>query len=139
MAIGTAGYTAMLCVLALERHGVQPAHGEILVTNAAGGVGSVATALLAQLRFTVVAVSGRLAETDYLKSLGAAEVLDRATFATPGKPLGKVHWAGAVNVVGSHTLANISATTKYLGFVTACGLAGGLISRLLSRYSFNAA
>lgn len=126
MAIGTAGYTAMLCVLALERHGVTPAHGEILVTGAAGGVGSVATAILARLGFTVVAVSGRSAETEYLKSLGAAEVLDRAMFATPGKALGKERWAGAVDVVGSHTLANVCATTKYKGVVTACGLAGGM-------------
>jgi acrylyl-CoA reductase (NADPH) len=126
MAIGTAGYTAMLCVLALERHGVTPAHGEILVTGAAGGVGSVATAVLTRLGYRVVAVSGRPAETDYLKRLGAVEVLDRATFATPGKPLGKERWAGAVDVVGSHTLANVCAMTKYRGVVTACGLAGGM-------------
>jgi len=126
MAIGTAGYTAMLCVLALERHGVTPAHGEIVVTGAAGGVGSVATAVLTRLGYSVVAVSGRPAETEYLKRLGAVEVLDRATFATPGKPLGKERWAGAVDVVGSHTLANICATTKYRGVVTACGLAGGM-------------
>ncbi len=126
MAIGTAGYTAMLCVLALERHGVIPAHGEILVTGAAGGVGSVAIAVLEKLGFTVAAVSGRPTETDYLKSLGAAEVLDRAAFATPGKALGKERWAGAVDVVGSHTLANVCATTKYRGVVTACGLAGGM-------------
>lgn len=126
MAIGTAGYTAMLCVLALERHGVTPADGEILVTGAAGGVGSVATVVLTRLGFKVVAVTGRPAEADYLKSLGAVEVLDRATFATPGKPLGKERWAGAVDVVGSHTLANVCATTKYGGVVTACGLAGGM-------------
>ena len=126
MAIGTAGYTAMLCVLALERHGVTPAHGEILVTGAAGGVGSVATAVLTRLGYRVVAVSGRPAETDYLKHLGAVEVLDRAAFATPGKPLGRERWAGAVDVVGSHTLANVCATTKYRGVVTACGLAGGM-------------
>lgn len=126
MAIGTAGYTAMLCVLALEKHGVKPEHGEILVTGAAGGVGSVAIAVLAKLGFTVVAVSGRPAEADYLKSLGAAEVLDRSTFSAPGKPLGKERWAGAVDVVGSHTLANVCATTKYSGIVTACGLAGGM-------------
>jgi len=126
MAIGTAGYTAMLCVLALERQGVTPAHGEILVSGAAGGVGSVATAVLAKLGYTVVAVSGRPAETDYLKYLGASEVLSRAEFGTPGKPLGKERWAGAVDVVGSHTLANICATTKYRGVVTACGLAGGM-------------
>lgn len=126
MAIGTAGYTAMLCVLALEKHGVKPEHGEILVTGAAGGVGSVAIAVLAKLGFTVVAVSGRPAEAAYLKSLGAAEVLDRSTFSAPGKPLGKERWAGAVDVVGSHTLANVCATTKYSGIVTACGLAGGM-------------
>ena len=126
MAIGTAGYTAMLCVMALERHGITPDDGEILVTGAAGGVGSVAIALLAKLGFTVVAASGRSAEADYLKQLGAVEVMDRATLATPGKPLGKARWAGAVDVVGSHTLANICATTKYRGVVTACGLAGGM-------------
>ena len=127
MAIGTAGYTAMLCVLALERHGVKPGHGEILVTGAAGGVGSVATAVLARLGYTVVVVvSGRPAEADYLKQLGAAEVLDRAQFASPGKPLGKERWAGAVDVVGSHTLANVCATIRYRGIVTACGLAGGM-------------
>jgi len=126
MAIGTAGYTAMLCVLALERHGVTPADGEILVTGAAGGVGSVATAVLSRLGFTVVAVSGRPAEAGYLKSLGAVDILDRATFATPGKPLGKERWAGAVDVVGSHTLANVCATTQYRGVVSACGLAGGM-------------
>jgi len=126
MAIGTAGYTAMLCVLALERHGVTPAHGEILVTGAAGGVGSVAIAVLAKLGYTVVAVSGRTEESDYLKRLGASEVLGRAEFAAPGKPLGKERWAGAVDVVGSHTLANVCATTKYRGVVTACGLAGGM-------------
>ncbi len=126
MAIGTAGYTAMLCVLGLERHGVTPAHGEILVTGAAGGVGSVAIAVLAKLGYTVVAVSGRTEEADYLKRLGASEVLGRAEFAAPGKPLGKERWAGAVDVVGSHTLANVCATTKYRGVVTACGLAGGM-------------
>ena len=126
MAIGTAGYTAMLCVLALERHGVTPADGEIVVTGAAGGVGSVAKAVLTRLGYRVVAVSGRPAETEYLKQLGAVEVLDRATFATPGKPLGRERWAGALDVVGSHTLANVCATTQYRGVVTACGLAGGM-------------
>ncbi len=126
MAIGTAGYTAMLCVLALERHGVTPEHGEILVTGAAGGVGSVATAVLTQLGFSVVAVSGRPEESEYIKSLGAVEVLDRAEFEAPGKPLGKERWAGAVDVVGSQTLANVCATTRYRGVVTACGLAGGM-------------
>jgi len=126
MAIGTAGYTAMLCVLALERYGVEPTRGKILVTGAAGGVGSVAISVLAKLGFTVVAVTGRPTEHDYLKRLGAAEVLDRALFSTPSKPLGKAQWAGAVDVVGSHTLVNICATTKYRGVVTACGLAGGM-------------
>ncbi len=126
MAIGTAGYTAMLCVLALERHGVKPEHGEIVVTGAAGGVGSVAVALLAKLGYTVAAVTGRAAEADYLKALGAATVLERAEFSQPGKPLAKERWAGAVDTVGSHTLANVCAQTKYGGVVTACGLAGGM-------------
>jgi acrylyl-CoA reductase (NADPH) len=126
MAIGTAGYTAMLCVMALERHGVAPESGEILVTGAAGGVGSVAVAVLAKLGFRVVAVTGRSAEADYLKHLGAAEVLDRALFASPGKPLGKERWAAAIDVVGSHTLVNVCASMRYRGVVAACGLAGGL-------------
>ncbi len=125
-AIGTAGYTAMLCVLALEKHGVKPADGEILVTGAAGGVGSVAIAILAKLGYTVVAATGRPQDADYLRQLGAAEVLDRSQFTSPGKPLGKERWAGAVDVVGSHVLANVCATTKYRGVVTACGLAGGM-------------
>ncbi len=126
MAIGTAGYTAMLCVLALERHGVKPDDGEILVTGAAGGVGSVAVAVLAKLGYTVVAATGRPQDADYLKALGATEVVDRALFSSPGKPLGKERWAGAVDVVGSHVLANVCATTKYRGVVTACGLAAGM-------------
>jgi acrylyl-CoA reductase (NADPH) len=126
MAIGTAGYTAMLCVIALERHGVTPESGEILVTGAAGGVGSVAVAVLAKLGFRVAAVTGRPAEADFLKRLGAAEVLDRALFASPGKPLAKERWAGAIDVVGSHTLANVCASMRYRGLVAACGLAGGL-------------
>ena len=126
MAIGTAGYTAMLCVLALERHGVKPADGEIVVTGAAGGVGSVAIAVLAKLGYSVVAVTGRSQDAEYLKSLGAAEVLDRALFSAPGKPLGKERWAGAVDVVGSHVLANVCATMKYRGVVAACGLAAGM-------------
>ncbi|MCB1906114.1 MAG: oxidoreductase [Rhodocyclaceae bacterium] len=126
MAIGTAGYTAMLCVLALERFGVTPDHGEILVTGANGGVGSVAVAVLAKLGFTVVASTGRVDEADYLKSLGAAEIIDRAQFSEPGRPLGKERWAGAVDSVGSHTLANVCATTRYCGVVTACGLAQGM-------------
>lgn len=126
MAIGTAGYTAMLCVLALERHGVTPDQGEILVTGAAGGVGGVAVSILSKLGYSVVGVSGRLAENDYIKSLGASEVLERSVFSSAGKPLGRERWAGAVDVVGSHTLANVCATTKYRGIVTACGLAGGM-------------
>jgi acrylyl-CoA reductase (NADPH) len=126
MAIGTAGYTAMLCVIALERHGVAPDSGEILVTGAAGGVGSVAVAVLAKLGFRVAAVTGRPAEADFLKRLGAAEVLDRALFAGPGKSLGKERWAGAIDVVGSHTLVNVCASMRYRGVVAACGLAGGL-------------
>ena len=126
MSIGTAGYTAMLCVIALERQGVKPSDGEILVTGAAGGVGSVAVAILAKLGYTVVAATGRPQDADYLRQLGATEVLDRALFATPGKPLGKERWAGAVDVVGSHVLANVCATTKYRGVVTACGLAAGM-------------
>jgi acrylyl-CoA reductase (NADPH) len=126
MAIGTAGYTAMLCVLALERHGVTPDKGEILVTGAAGGVGSVAVAVLSKLGYTVVGVTGRPEETDYVKRLGASEVMERAAFSSAGKPLGRERWAGAVDVVGSHTLANVCASMKYRGVVTACGLAGGM-------------
>jgi len=126
MAIGTAGYTAMLCVLALEQHGVKPEHGEILVTGAAGGVGSVAIAVLSRLGYSVVAVSGRPEEADYIRGLGAAEILDRSMFNEPGRPLGRERWAGAVDVVGSHTLANVCASAKYRGVVTACGLAGGM-------------
>ncbi|MDI9853936.1 MDR family oxidoreductase [Comamonas sp. 17RB] len=126
MSLGTAGYTAMLCVMALERHGVKPGDGEIVVTGAAGGVGSVAIAILSRLGYAVVAVTGRTDETDYLVGLGAKEVLPRAQFSQPGKPLGKERWAGAVDVVGSHTLANLCATTRYGGVVTACGLAAGM-------------
>lgn len=126
MAIGTAGYTAMLCVMALERHGVTPAKGEVVVTGAAGGVGSVAVVLLAKLGYTVVAVSGRAGEAEYLKGLGATEVMERAAFAAPGKPLARERWAGAVDVVGSHVLANLCASMKYGGVVAACGLAGGM-------------
>ncbi|MFN3915922.1 MAG: MDR family oxidoreductase [Aquabacterium sp.] len=126
MAIGTAGYTAMLCVMALERHGVRPDQGEVLVTGAAGGVGSVAVALLSRLGYTVAAVTGRPHEADYLRELGATTVLDRADFASPGKPLAKERWAGAVDTVGSHTLANVCAQMRYRGTVAACGLAGGM-------------
>ncbi len=126
MAIGTAGYTAMLCVMALERHGVTPAQGEVLVTGANGGVGSVAVTLLAKLGYTVVASTGRPQEADYLKTLGAAEIIDRAQLSAPGKPLAKERWAGAVDTVGSHTLANVCASTKYRGAVAACGLAQGM-------------
>ena len=126
MAIGTAGYTAMLCVMALEKHGVTPDQGEVLVTGAGGGVGSVAIALLAKLGFRVVASTGRMQEADYLRALGAAEVIDRATLSAPGKPLAKERWAGVVDSVGSHTLANACAATKYGGTVAACGLAQGM-------------
>ncbi|MBR0652069.1 oxidoreductase [Roseomonas terrae] len=124
--IGTAGYTAMLCVLAMERHGVQPSAGEVLVTGAAGGVGSVAVALLAKLGYRVVAVTGRPAEAEYLTRLGAAEVMDRAAFTSPGKPLAKERWAGAVDVAGGQVLANVCAAMRYRGVVAACGLAGGM-------------
>jgi acrylyl-CoA reductase (NADPH) len=126
MAIGTAGYTAMLCVLALERHGVQPADGEVLVTGSSGGVGSVAVALLAKRGYTVVASTGRPKEAEYLRSLGASSIMDRAELSAPGKPLGKERWAGVVDSAGSHTLANACATTKYRGAVAACGLAQGM-------------
>jgi acrylyl-CoA reductase (NADPH) len=126
MAIGTAGYTAMLCVLALERQGVTPDQGEIVVTGAGGGVGGVAVALLAKLGYQVVGVTGRPEEADYIKQLGAKDVLNREEFASPGKPLTKERWAGAVDVVGSHVLANVCAGMKYDGTVTACGLAGGM-------------
>jgi acrylyl-CoA reductase (NADPH) len=125
MAVGTAGYTAMLCVLALERHGLRPGDGEVLVTGATGGVGSVAVALLARLGHRVVAASGKAAEGDYLARLGAATVIDRAELAAPGKPLQKERWAGVVDAVGSHTLANACAQTRYGGIVAACGLAQG--------------
>ena len=126
MAIGTAGYTAMLAVLALEAHGVHKDDGPVLVTGAAGGVGSVAIALLAKLGFHVIASTGRLSETDYLKSLGAAEVMDRTELSAPGKPLGKERFAAGIDSVGSHTLANLLAQTKYHGAVAACGLAQGM-------------
>jgi acrylyl-CoA reductase (NADPH) len=126
MAIGTAGYTAMLCVMALERHGIMPDRGPIVVTGAAGGVGSVAVALLAKLGFKVIASTGRTSEADYLKGLGASEIIDRAELSAPGKPLGKERWAGGIDAVGSQTLANVLAQTRYGGAVAACGLAGGM-------------
>ena len=126
MAIGTAGYTAMLCVMALEEQGVTPAGGEILVTGAAGGVGSIAIALLAHQGFSVTASTGRLSEADFLKSLGAKTIIDRAEFNSVPKPLAKTRWAGAVDSVGSVTLANILSQTNPEGAVAACGLAQGM-------------
>ncbi|MEO5661068.1 MAG: MDR family oxidoreductase, partial [Polaromonas sp.] len=126
MGIGTAGYTAMLCVMALQDRGVTPAAGPVLVTGANGGVGSIAIALLAQLGFEVHASTGRLGEAEHLKQLGAAELIDRASLSAPGKPLQKERWAAAVDSVGSHTLANVCASLKYGGTVAACGLAQGM-------------
>jgi acrylyl-CoA reductase (NADPH) len=126
MAIGTAGYTAMLAVMALERHGLTPERGPIAVTGAAGGVGSVAIAILAQRGFTVHAVTGRTGEADYLKGLGAAEIVARAELTGTPKPLAKERWAGAIDSVGSTTLANLLSMTRYGGAVAACGLAGGM-------------
>jgi acrylyl-CoA reductase (NADPH) len=126
MAVGTAGYTAMLSVMALERHGLTPDRGPILVTGANGGVGTVAIAILSKLGFEVVASTGRTGEADFLKSLGASEIIDRAELSEPGKPLGKERWAGAIDAVGSHTLANALAQTSYGGAVAACGLAQGM-------------
>jgi acrylyl-CoA reductase (NADPH) len=125
MAIGTAGYTAMLSVLALERHGVRAGAGEVLVTGATGGVGSIAVALLARLGHRVVAATGKANEAGYLRELGAADVVDRNTLGAPGKPLQKERWAAAIDAVGSHTLANALAQTRYGGVVAACGLAQG--------------
>jgi acrylyl-CoA reductase (NADPH) len=126
MAIGTAGYTAMLCVLALERHGLKPGAGEVLVTGATGGVGSVAVALLSKLGHTVVAATGKASEEGYLRSLGAGSIIDRSELSAPGKPLQKERWAAVVDAVGSHTLANACAQLRYGGTVAACGLAQGL-------------
>ena len=126
MAIGTAGYTAMLCVLAIEHHGIKPESGDILVTGANGGVGSVAIALLTKLGYRVVASTGRPEQAEYLRSLGAAEVIHRDELSAPGRPLGKERWAGVVDSVGSHTLVNACAATRYGGAVAACGLAQGL-------------
>lgn len=126
MAIGTAGYTAMLCVLSLEDHGVTPDRGPVVVTGATGGVGSVAVAVLARLGYEVIAVTGKQEAHDYLTRLGAVEIIDRAELSEPGRPLAKERWAGAVDSVGSHTLANVLASTMYGGTVTACGLAQGM-------------
>ena len=126
MVVGTAGYTAMLCILALEHNGVTPEQGEILVTGANGGVGSFAIALLSKLGYRVVASTGRTSEHDYLKQLGASEIIDRATLSEPGKPLAKERWAAVIDSVGSHTLANACASTKANGTVAACGLAQGM-------------
>ncbi|WP_214000722.1 MDR family oxidoreductase [Arsukibacterium sp.] len=126
MAVGTAGYTAMLCVLALQKHGITPKHGEVLVTGANGGVGSYAVRLLSKLGYQVVAATGRPDESDYLKQLGATEIINREQLNAPGKPLQKERWAGVVDCVGSHTLANACASTRYGGAVAACGLAQGM-------------
>jgi acrylyl-CoA reductase (NADPH) len=126
MALGTAGYTAMLCVMTLQRLGVTPEQGDIAVSGAAGGVGSVAIMLLSRLGYRVVAITGRTSEAEYLHGLGAAEVMDRAALSGPGKPLAKERWAGAVDSVGSHLLANLCASMRYRGVVAACGLAGGM-------------
>ncbi len=126
MAIGTAGYTAMLCVLALEAHDVTPAKGPVLVTGAAGGVGSIAVSVLAKLGYHVIGSTGRPEEEGYLKSLGAAEVINRAELSSPGKPLAKERWAGAIDVAGSHTLVNAIAATRYGGCVASTGLAQGM-------------
>ena len=126
IAIGTAGYTAMLCVMALQKHGLKPEDGEVLVTGAAGGVGSFAVFLMSQLGFRVVASSGRVQEANYLKTLGASEVIDRQTLSIPGKPLAKERWAGVIDSIGSYTLANACAATKSDGAVAACGLAQGM-------------
>ena len=126
MAIGTAGYTAMLCVLALEHGGLTPASGDILVTGANGGVGSIAIAILSGLGYRVIASTGRAEEAEYLKGLGAAEIIDRATLSKAGAPISRERWAGAVDSVGSHTLVNALAQTRYRGVVAACGLAQGI-------------
>lgn len=126
MAIGTAGYTAMLCVIALEKNGVTPSSGDIIVTGANGGVGSFSIAILAKLGYRVVASTGRVDQSDYLKKLGAAEIIDRNTLSEPGRPLAKETWAGAIDSAGSHTLANVCAGIKYGGTVAACGLAQGM-------------
>lgn len=126
MAIGTAGYTAMLCIMALQDHGITPDKGSIVVTGATGGVGSIAITLLSKLGYTVAAVTGRAQETRFLQSLGATDILPREEFTVLGKPLGKERWAGAIDVVGSQVLANVCAGMRYGGVVAACGLAGGM-------------
>jgi acrylyl-CoA reductase (NADPH) len=126
MAVGTAGYTAMLCVMALERHGIMPKHGPVVVTGAAGGVGSVAISILSRLGHHIVASTGRTEEESYLRDLGAAEIISRDELSGPAKPLAKERWAGGVDVVGSHTLANVLSMTNYGGAVAACGLAQGM-------------
>jgi acrylyl-CoA reductase (NADPH) len=126
MAIGTAGYTAMLCVQAIEKHGLKPGDGDVLVTGANGGVGGVAIALLKGRGYRVIASTGRVSEAEHLKALGAADVIDRNELSSPGKPLAKERWAGVVDSVGSHTLVNACAATRYRGIVTACGLAQGM-------------
>lgn len=126
MAVGTAGYTAMLCILALEKNGITPESGKILVTGAAGGVGSVAVAILSKLGYEVIALTGRPEEADYVRGLGASEIIDRSELSEKGKPLARERWVGVVDVVGSHVLANACASTQYGGVVTACGLAGGM-------------
>ena len=126
MSIGTAGYTAMLCVIALEKNGVTPDKGEILVTGANGGVGSFSIAILAKLGYNVVASTGRVDQAEYLKKLGASDVIDRKGLSEPGRPLAKERWAGAIDSAGSHTLANVCASMQYGGAVAACGLAQGM-------------
>ncbi|HEY8939212.1 MAG TPA: MDR family oxidoreductase [Cellvibrio sp.] len=126
MAIGTAGYTAMLCVMALQKHGIKPNDGKILVTGANGGVGNISIIILNHLGYQVAALTGRPQESEYLTRLGASEIIDRAELSSPGKPLGKEIWAGVIDTVGSHILANACASTKYRGAVAACGLAGGM-------------
>jgi acrylyl-CoA reductase (NADPH) len=126
MAVGTAGYTAMLCVMALERHGISPDRGPVVVTGAAGGVGSVAISILSRLGYHIVASTGRTEEESYLRDLGAAEIISRDEFSGPAKPLAKERWAGGVDAVGSHTLANVLSMTSYGGAVAACGLAQGM-------------
>ncbi|MCO5160749.1 MAG: oxidoreductase [Mesorhizobium sp.] len=126
MAVGTAGYTAMLAVMALERHGIMPARGPVVVTGAAGGVGSVAIAILSKLGYHVIASTGRVSEEAYLRDLGAAEIISREELSGPAKPLAKERWAGGVDAVGSHTLANVLSMTSYGGAIAACGLAQGM-------------